>query len=876
MRQIPAGRLRRALVSGIGLSALLAACGGSDAPSPSPSTPDTAAGKERAQAVTAGRYQLQNVSGGLCVGVPGGSNASGTKLQLQACDSGSAAQKFDLTAISAGVYKLTAAGSGLALDIENASGADGAPLQQWTDNGTNAQRFRLAEVAAGVVTLANVNSNKCVQAADAASLKQYGCSSAADQQFRLVGGGTGPVDPQPVGVVPLFPEGTQVTEQIQTVEADGTLVTYMGMRPTERHARERGEPWDAPDEGPGRYLTFPSFYFQNRTFGLVIRDEVPAGRSKITFTMRVNDGTFDGTTFSLFRNAGDPNVRDYGWALNYGFNNPKFLNQDNYPLPICIAGQPDADCQFSVDSNWRTNPHSTLRVGDPVELAPAPRLKYNADGSAVIDGGGARYYSFEQLYVAGVGLRPWYGIAPNLDSAPLPAETLSGGQTSLSYNYSEEPMRVFQQMANNIGIQNTKRFVEGRRLFHTSFVDGRHSEHPETNPVFSAHAGQLGPRYNEVSCIGCHQLNGRSAAPAAGARFAGTLLAGASTGANGVRTPDATYGLNVLQKATAAGAADYSVSVQGYTTTTRTLADGEQVNLQKPVYAFKGPVPAQYSARQAPQVIGVGLLEALPEATVLALADPNDANGDGIRGVANVVTDPETGQARLGRFGWKAAKASLRHQSAEALVNDMGVVSPVFPSRSCQKAAPDCRSNPQGTGVNEQELQRVVQYLELLAVPAQRSLRSAFPAGVRVSPEHEVNAAQVARGAQLFTQVNCSGCHTTTLKTGKTHPFAELRDQTIHPYTNLLLHDMGAGLADTVTEGKAQPSMWRTAPLWGIGSLQYVQGGAQNVRYLHDGRARTLMEAIGWHGGEADNSRQRFESLSRDDRQAVLAFLNSL
>jgi len=868
MKQVPSRGSGRALASSIGLSALLlAGCGGNDTAAPSS---DTA--KEQAMAVTAGRYALQSVATGQCIGVNGGSNASGTALQLQACSS-TTTQQFDVTLASAGVYKLTVAASGLAIDVQNASASDGAPLQQWTDNGTNAQRFTLGEPAAGVVTLVNVNSGKCVQAADAASLRQYGCNGAGAQQFRLVGGNTNP--PDPVAVVPLFPQGTPITEPIQTVEADGTLVTYMGMRPTERHARERGEAWDAPNQGPGRYLTFPSFYFQNRTFGLVIRDEVPAGRSKITFTLRVNDGTFDGTTFSLFRNAGDPNVRDYGWALNYGFGNPKFLNADNYPLPICIAGQPDADCQFSVDTNWRTDPHSRLKVGDPVELAPAPRLKYNADGSAVIDGGGARYYSFEQLYVAGVGLRPWYGIAPNLDSAALPPETLSGGQTSLSYNYSEEPMRVFQQMANNIGIQNTKRFVEGRRLFHTSFIDGRHSEHPESNPVFSAHAGQLGPRYNQVSCIACHALNGRTAAPAAGTVFAGTVLTG-TAGADGRRVPDATYGLNVLQKAAAAGAADYGVSVQAYTTTVRTLADGEKVELQKPVYAFKGPVPAQYSARQAPQVIGVGLLEALPEGTVLALADPADANGDGIRGVANLVTDPETGQTRLGRFGWKAAKASVRHQAAEALVNDMGVVSPVYPSRSCQRAAADCRSNPLGTGVNEQELQRVVQYLELLAVPAQRSLRSAFPAGVRVSPEHEVNPAQVTRGAQLFAQVNCTACHVATLKTGTTHPFAELRDQTIHPYTNLLLHDMGAGLADTVAEGKAQPSMWRTAPLWGIGSLPWVQGSAQNVRYLHDGRARTLMEAIGWHGGEADNSRQRFEALSRDDRAAVLAFLNTL
>src|SRR6218665_2012590 len=157
--------------------------------------------------------------------------------------------------------------------------------------------------------------------------------------------------------VPLYVAGTQVVEQIQVTEPDGTLVTYMGARPTDRHARERGEAWDAPDAGPGRYFTFPTRYFQHRTFGLEIRDEVPAGRQKITIYLHVNDGTFDGTTFSLFRNIENPNVRDFGWSLNYGFNNPNEGNR-----PVCHAGR--RDCSMSFSSNWRTSPHSTLKIGD--------------------------------------------------------------------------------------------------------------------------------------------------------------------------------------------------------------------------------------------------------------------------------------------------------------------------------------------------------------------------------------------------------------------------------------------------------------------------------------------------------------------------------
>ncbi|MDM0074823.1 di-heme oxidoredictase family protein [Variovorax sp. J2P1-59] len=685
---------------------------------------------------------------------------------------------------------------------------------------------------------------------------------------------------------PLFAAGTPTTEQIQYREADGTLVTLMGMRPTERHARERGEGWTEADQGPGRYLTFASAYFQNRTYGIEIRDHVPAGKQLIEMVLIVNDGTFDGTTFSLFRNSNDEGVRDYGWSLNTGFNNPKLGGK-----PVCMAGS--RDCKIEFDSYWdvpKGQPHRALKMGDVIELAPAQRLERYGDGMhagepvsdslkgrAVVDGAGSRYYSFEQLYVVGQGLVPWYGVAPRLNSAPLPDATLLGGLTSLSYNYSEEPMRVFQQMSNNIGIVNSKRFVQGRRLFHTSFLDGRHSEHPNDNPVFAAHVNQLGPRYNQERCIACHTLNGRSAFPGIGARLdsmAVLTAATASTGANPL--PDATYGLNVQQRSRDAGAPDFSVSVQSYETTQYTLPDGEKVELQKPVYAFKGPVPAKFSVRQAAQIVGMGLIEAIDEATILALADPTDRDGDGVRGVPNWVSNPESAKVHLGRYGWKAAKATLRQQIGDALLKDMGVTSPVFPSRDCQRLDPGCHDVSGGTAISESELQRVSDYLSLLAVPAQRSLRSGFPADTRVSPEHDVNPDQINRGIALFAQAKCVACHTPQIQTGSKHPFAELRNQTVRPYSNFLLHDMGPGLSDTLAEGKAAASMWRTAPLWGLGSLKYVQGSEQNARYLHDGRARTLKEAILWHGGEATASRGKFEAMTKEERESVIAFLSSL
>ncbi|WP_257459571.1 di-heme oxidoreductase family protein [Archangium lipolyticum] len=702
------------------------------------------------------------------------------------------------------------------------------------------------------------------KSSDGSSQADHASPEAAPVQVSMPGLGA-------TDYVPLHAAGTQVLEQIQYTEADGTLVTLAGFRPTNRHARERGEPWDAPDIGPGNYFTFPTWYFQNRTFGLLIRDEVPAGRSRIEVSLRVNDGTFVESGFSAFRRV-DPDIRDYGWKMNVGFENPLEGGKN-----ICHSTSAREDCMVVITSNWRApQPNTPFKLGDVIEVTPAPFLLHTADNKAVIDGGGIRYYSFEQLYQVGVGMRPWYGIAPALDSAPLPESTLLGGMASVSYNYSEEPHRVFQQMANNIGIANTRRFVEGRRLFHTSFVDGKHSESPDINPVFTKHANQLGPRYNNVSCIACHALNGRSVAPAPGSRlYTMSIDTAASSSATQV-TPDPTYGLNVQQRTLDANAPDYSVSVQSYAKTVHTLPDGETVELQKPVYAFKGPVPAQFSVRQAPQVIGMGLLEAVDESTILNLADPGDADGNGVRGVPNWAINPETGSRHLGRFGWKASKATLRQQAATALLKDMGVTSPVYKTLDCQRGAPNCSATGAATSISETEIERLASYLALLGVPAQRSLRSGYLDGMRVSPEHDVNPALIERGGTLFVQVQCGTCHTPQMKTGTNHPFAELRDQTIHPYTNLLLHDMGPGLADTLTEGQAGPSMWRTAPLWGIGSLEFVQGGAQNVRYLHDGRARTLMEAIAWHGGEANNSRSRFEALSKEDRTAVLAFLESL
>jgi CxxC motif-containing protein (DUF1111 family) len=214
----------------------------------------------------------------------------------------------------------------------------------------------------------------------------------------------------------------------------------------------------------------------------------------------------------------------------------------------------------------------------------------------------------------------------------------------------------------------------------------------------------------------------------------------------------------------------------------------------------------------------------------------------------------------------------------------MGITTPAYKSVSCQRGAADCKASTATPSVSDLELNRIASYLQLLGVPAQRKYASGYTDGTVTPPEHNLTdsaRAAITRGSQLFAQVSCTSCHMAQLQTGNKHPFQELRNQIIHPYTDLLLHDMGPEMADSLTEGQASPSMWRTQPLWGLGSLKYVQketgfADPQSVRYLHDGRARTLMEAIAWHGGEASASRATFEALAKEDRAAVLAFLESL
>lgn len=714
------------------------------------------------------------------------------------------------------------------------------------------------------------------------------------------------------GWAPLPASGEPI-ESLQFTLPDGTLVTRFGARGLARHGRERGEDWNEigygpnetvdpvtglpVDKGPGNYLTFVPQYFKNRTWGMEIIDnsKVPGVTKPQLIVNQYTTVDFLQGGVAFFRAIDRPGVTGYGWMapgqlvddtvkvckpIAYPANNK--LASANGINGACTLQVKEYPGMTALDTNGFPIAGKDIKArplvqGDVIEVSPSMFSTTDSMQSKG-DNGGIRYYSYEWVYVVGQGLKPWYGVQPRLNSVPLPTETLSGGAGSVGYNYSDNALFMFQQPHTNIGMQNMQRFVEGRRLFHTNFTTGDHNE--PGNDRYDAAVGLQGPRFNQSSCFACHVNNGRSYAPTAlNQRLDSMSVRVASTNASGQQLPHPVYGTTVQMNAVSSTGVPQNwgtgVRVSSFETTSKKLADGTAVELRKPVLAFEGPTPDTVSLRAAQPIIGAGLLEAVAEADILARASASP-DVDGVKGVANYVYDSETGAVRLGRFGWKASKATLRQQAATALLQDMAVTSPVYRNRSCNSDPSSCGSAAQQKGISEADLQSLSRYLALVAVPAQRSLASGFPKGVAPIDELNVDPAKVAAGAKVFTGMRCVACHTAEMKTGSGHLFAELRNQTIRPYSDLLLHDMGAGLADKFAEGQAKGNMWRTAPLWGLGYTEKVMGNSAKVGYLHDGRARNLTEAIMWHDGEAAKARQRFENLSKTDRDALLAFLKSL
>ncbi|WP_370656104.1 di-heme oxidoreductase family protein [Paracoccus wurundjeri] len=437
---------------------------------------------------------------------------------------------------------------------------------------------------------------------------------------------------------------------------------------------------------------------------------------------------------------------------------------------------------------------------------------------------------------------------------------------------------AFSLPSGNISFEGELDFKVGNGLFRKLWV---------SSPSSTQASDGLGPLYNSRGCQNCHLKDGRGHPPGPDER-GGSMFLRLSVPANDAATteieeylaglghdmartrPDPVYG-DQLQELSVQGIPAEGRMRINYTETTVKLSGGETVKLRKPTYAIDGSAygplrdDLMISPRVAPQMIGLGLLEAVSSDDILALADSDDADGDGISGLAQIVWSSRFDAPMLGRFGWKAGKPTIEEQSGSAFSGDLGISNPLHPAAwgDCSETQTACRRAPHGDGdargteIDTEGLDLVTFYSRNLGVP----------------PRRDPGNRQVLRGKQVFYDTGCADCHHPKFVTARLTDRPEQSFQLIWPYTDMLLHDMGEGLADNRPEGLANGREWRTAPLWGIGLTKQVNG---HSLFLHDGRARSLLEAILWHGGEARTARDKIVRMPPEDRVALIRFVESL
>ncbi len=436
------------------------------------------------------------------------------------------------------------------------------------------------------------------------------------------------------------------------------------------------------------------------------------------------------------------------------------------------------------------------------------------------------------------------------DELRLPA--LSGG----AFTVADESALAYSLPGPGLDAAQLELFANGRQEFHQRWV------------VLAVIGGKWGrgPTSNAEICIDCHAGNGRGHAPDSAKETLASMVVRLSIpGENehGGPLPHPNYGDQLQNQGELGRVLPEGDAVVAWSEREERLADGSSVSLRTPKLEFTnlafGPIGAgvMKSVRIAPPVIGAGLLDAIAEEAVLDIARRQRELG--FNGRPNYVWDEERQTRALGRFGWKANQPSLRQQDASAFLNDMGVTTSVYKHENCPDIQTACRKRPLGMVPEQPDraFNELIFYTRALGVPARRRV------------DNPVNA----RGEQLFAQAQCAVCHVPEMRTGDYPALPQLGHQLVYPYTDLLLHDMGDALADGRPDFLAGPRDWRTPPLWGIGLSQKVNG---NASLLHDGRARDLTEAILWHGGEAERSREAFRAMPAIDRAALLTFLDSL
>ncbi|MGQ0579568.1 MAG: di-heme oxidoreductase family protein [Betaproteobacteria bacterium] len=441
----------------------------------------------------------------------------------------------------------------------------------------------------------------------------------------------------------------------------------------------------------------------------------------------------------------------------------------------------------------------------------------------------------------------WLAAAGELQLAAL-----SGG----AFTVQDESDQAYSAPGPALSAEQLQQFAHGRSEFHQRWVV----------PIDIGGNWGRGPTSNGEICTDCHAGNGRGRPPEHEDDDSVSMLVRLSRPGedqHGGPRPHPQYGDQLQQQGVLGKVPPEGRVTVAWREHEVELTDGDSMRLRFPdvrlIQLAFGPLGTDIliSPRVAPPVFGMGLLEAVPEETLLEIARRQAAQG--FNGRPNYVWDADKRVVALGRFGWKAGQPTLRQQNAAAFLNDMGITTRTFPQENCPPAQKACNNSP-GIGTPEQgdrQFESLNFYIRALAVPARRNL----------------DDDSVARGEKLFHEAQCAVCHVPEVHTGDYPALPQIAHQVIRPYSDLLLHDMGEGLADGRPDYRAGPRDWRTPPLWGIGLSEKVNG---NAMMLHDGRARNYAEAILWHGGEAAAARETFRTMPKQDREALLAFLASL
>lgn len=448
-------------------------------------------------------------------------------------------------------------------------------------------------------------------------------------------------------------------------------------------------------------------------------------------------------------------------------------------------------------------------------------------------------------------------------------EALSAGAATLRTTLINRDM--FSQPSANLDFEGRQRFLIGNGLFRKDWV---------TSPSSTLASDGLGPLFNARSCQGCHLKDAGGVVPEAGEEPVSLFLRLSVPPTSDAERrqlaqtlsvlPEPTYGHQLQTFAVPGLPAEGRMRIEWQAVTVQ-LHGGETVELRKPAYHIThpgfGPLreDVMISPRIAPQMIGLGLLEAIHPADLLANAD-RTADPDGVRGKARLLRDPDTGTLMLGRFGWKGGQAGVKQQTARAFLDDMGLSTPLLTMHwgECTSLQPSCLQMPHGAQPHPGETEVPGELLDFVAF---------YAANLAVPARRDVDDAAVLAGKQRFHEARCTACHVPGYVTRRDAAQPEHRFQLIWPYTDLLLHDMGEGLADHRPEGNASGREWRTPPLWGIGLARTVNARGS---FLHDGRARSMLEAILWHDGEARAARDRVVAMTPQQRSELLRFMESL